>query len=198
MFVRSSLVTSLVSLLNSDSYAKVYLRESFIIHYYLNGYELMLNNKNLVKSMVSMEMTINDNKDEEQKCIEYKKLSVVKKLLIFFCSTDIIFAIILLTYGYSNTNIEHIILDSILMIMLSSFGLLSACLKICCYEMQTIISYFLFITFHFAFTIRILTIDSNSILIIQLIKILQLIVSLILLSFSTKLIYNLWISLCDT
>jgi len=118
--------------------------------------------------------------------------------MIFSCVVDIIFASIFFTFGYFKEAIyEHIKVDSIFIIILSIFILLSACLKICCYEIQTIVSFFSFIIFHSAFTIRILALESHSVL-LQFIRISQLILLLILLLISIKLIYNICISLNES
>jgi hypothetical protein len=146
-----------------------------------------------VNSVTQIQIRDNDNCEEEEQ--RYKQLSKVKKFLIIFCVNDMIVASILLTVGYlSETTFKYLKIDSILMIILSLFGLLSVCLEICCFEMQTIVTYFLLIIFNLSHSLHIWILDSHSNLVIEFLRIFQFIILIIMLIIFLKLIHKICIT----
>jgi hypothetical protein len=146
-----------------------------------------------VNSATQIQIRDNDNCEEEEQ--RHKQLSIVKKFLVIFCVNDMIVATILFTVGYlSGTTFKYLKIDSILMIIISFFGLLSICLEICCFEMQTIVTYLLLIIFHLSYSLHIWILDSHSNPVIEFLRIYYFIILIILIITFLKLIHKICIT----
>lgn len=139
-----------------------------------------------------------DFESEEQTCISSKQTDCVKRSLIIFCFIDMIIALGSTLIAYKNQqksesylmDLKRLIIDSIIILIISIFGLFTACFKICCHEIQSIIIFSIFTVFHVFYTIRLWFIDLHSNFAIDLMKYCLIVVAIILICHELSLIIS--------